>query len=160
VERKYGNLEIEEDLAFQQRTWKVERAGWVLMALIALASIVGLIDEGPLSRTSKGDAGSLQVRYERFLHLDSPTQVRVILPVNGPFSLQLPVRYLENMEISHIVPEPVNVASSSDQVIYSFAARRGTADVLFNLKTRKAGSMKGFIQAAGRRVDFAHFVYP
>ena len=38
VERKYGNLEIEEDLAFQQRTWKVERAGWVLMALIALAS--------------------------------------------------------------------------------------------------------------------------
>ncbi len=160
MKAKYGNLEIEEDLAFQRRSWKVERAGWVLMALIAMASILGLVDKGPLSRTSKGNAGSLQVRYERFLHLDSPTQIRVSLPVTGPFSLQLPLRYLENTEISQIVPDPVNVASYNDLVSYSFAARRGTADVLFDLKARRAGPMKGFVQAGGRRVDFNHFVYP
>ena len=160
MKAKYGGLELEEDMSFQQRTWKVERAGWVLMALIALASILGLIDKGPFSRSRKGDAGGLQVEYERFIHLDTPTDLHVSLPVEGPFVIQLPFRYLEEAEISHVVPEPTEVASYGGFVTYSFASKPGTADILFNVTVRRAGSVKGFVQSDRQRIEFTQFVYP
>lgn len=89
METRHGNLDIEEDLPFQQRTWKVERVGWILMALIALASVLGLIDKGPLSQNRKGDPSTLEVQYNRFIHLETPAQLRVRLPSQGSFSLQL-----------------------------------------------------------------------
>jgi len=156
----YGDLQIEEDMAFQAKTWKAERVGWVVMALIALASILGLTDKGPLSKARKGEPQGLSVEYQRFLHIDAPAQLHIRLPVNGPFAIQLPFEYLSRTEVLHVVPEPREVASHDGLVTYSFLAQPGVADVQFDLKPRRAGSMKGFVQRGGERVDFAHFVYP
>lgn len=157
---KYGSLELEEDMSFQRRTWKLERAGWVFMAVIVLASILGLIDKGPLSGTRKGDARTLEVEYDRFIHLDTRAQLHVRLPVEGPFSIQWPFEYLEKAEISRTTPEPADMTSHDGLVTYSFASRPGTADVLFDVTARKAGSAKGFVQSGEHRVDFSQFVYP
>lgn len=160
METKYGRLQVEEDMAFQKQSWKAERAGWALMVLIALASIVGLIDKGPLSRARRGDAGTLELQYERFIHLDAPAQLHVRLPVEGPFSVQLPFAYLKKADISHVVPEPQSVASHDGTVTYSFVGDPGTADVLFNVTVRQAGTVRGFVQSGRHRVDFRQFVYP
>ena len=42
-------LQIEQDMGFQRTEWVVQRAGWVGMALLILAALVGLLGRGPLS---------------------------------------------------------------------------------------------------------------
>jgi hypothetical protein len=160
METKYGDLEIEEDMSFQKRTWIVERLGWALMALLVLASVLGLIGTGPLSNTRKGDPARLQIEFERFTHANTPTRLRVRLAVDGPFFLQLPVQYLRKTEVSEVLPEPETVAAQGELVTYSFAAERGSAEVIFDLKIRQWGSRKGFVQSAQGRVDFTQYVYP
>jgi len=160
VETRYGRLQIEEDMGFQRRSWQAERLGWLILVLIVLASILGLIDKGPLSKIRRGDAGTLELEYERFIHRDTPVQLHVRLPIAGPFSVQLPFAYVEKVEISRIVPEPQEVASHGGVVTYSFAGGSGMADVLFHMTVRKAGSVKGYVQSGRHRVDFRQFVYP
>ncbi len=47
-----------EDLTYQVRSWRIERAGQVLMGLFILAALLGLLGGGPLSRASA--TGQLQ----------------------------------------------------------------------------------------------------
>lgn len=34
-----GDLELEQDLQYQQRSWEFERIGWIAMSLIASAAL-------------------------------------------------------------------------------------------------------------------------
>jgi hypothetical protein len=160
METKHGDLELEEDLAFQQKTWAAERVGWLVMALIALASIVGLIDTGPLSSTREGNPNTLEVEYDRFIHLETPAQLRVKLPTKGSFSIQLPFEYIERADISCVIPQPVNAVSEGGRVTYFFSGRPGTAQVLFDMTAREPGSLKGSVQSGQHRVEFTQFVFP
>jgi hypothetical protein len=160
METKYGDLQIEEDMAFQEKTWKVERVAWALMGVIVLASAVGLISEGPLSKMRQGDPSRLQVELQRFTHVDTPTRLEIRLDAAGPFSLQFPYAYLRKAEISNVVPEPDRVESSEGLVTYFFAGHQGVADVHFDLQFRGAGMAKGFVQREREKVDFTQYVYP
>jgi hypothetical protein len=65
--KRVGDLEIGQDLAHQRLEWKIERVGWILMALLGLPALVGLLGPGPLSSTSAGEKGSpLSVENNRF----------------------------------------------------------------------------------------------
>ena len=41
-----GDLEIVEDLSFQRREWRVQRGGWVVMAVLILLALLGLTGRG------------------------------------------------------------------------------------------------------------------
>ena len=74
--KQVEDLQVGEDLAFQERQWKVERIGWALMALIALAGLAGLFGGGPLSAaTVGGDNLPLEVMYGRFVRHRTPTEL-------------------------------------------------------------------------------------
>ena len=60
--RKYP---VHEDMRFQHRSWALERAGWLVLALIAIAGLTGVFGNGPAS-WAHASAGSLAVSYERF----------------------------------------------------------------------------------------------
>jgi hypothetical protein len=160
METKYGDLQIEEDMRFQERTWKAERVAWVVMALIVLASALGLISEGPISKTRLGDPARLQIELQRVTHVDTPTRIHVRLATGGFFSIQFPYSYLSRVEISMVVPEPATVESAGGLVTYSFSGRQGMADIHFDLQFRRAGWAQGFVQGEQERVDFRQYVYP
>jgi hypothetical protein len=147
-------------MAFQEWTWKVERVAWVLMALLVLASALGLLGEGPIGKTRLGDPSRLQIELQRVTHVDTPTRIHVRLATEGPFSIQLPYSYLSRVEISRIVPEPERVESADGLVTYSFSGRQGTADIHFDLQFRRAGWTQGFVQREQERVDFRQYIYP
>jgi hypothetical protein len=54
--------EVEEDLEFQLRSWRVQRLGWLCFGLIILGSLLGLGGEGPLAERSR-DAGRFALSY-------------------------------------------------------------------------------------------------
>lgn len=157
---RYRSLELEEDLPFQQTVWRVERVGWVFMALIVLASLLGLIGKGGLGRTRAGDPAALQVEYDRFVHRSAPAQLCIRLSVAGPFSLRMPFQYLRQVEVSRVMPRPLSVSSQEGVVTYLFAAVQGSTDIVFDMTPRDPGTLKGFVESDRQRIDFAQFVYP
>ena len=82
VNEQGGNpeLEFEQDLSFQRREWSIQRAGWLVMATIVIAGLIGLFGAGPLS-SANAEAGPLQLQYSRFERRHAPSELdRVAKP--------------------------------------------------------------------------------
>ncbi|HET8720461.1 MAG TPA: hypothetical protein VFM24_00430, partial [Nitrospira sp.] len=45
-------IQFDQDLRFQERIWRIERVGWLAMAAILFAAVLGLFGRGLLSQAS------------------------------------------------------------------------------------------------------------
>jgi hypothetical protein len=52
--KRVGGLETSQDRDYQRRAWTRQWFGWLVIALILLAAIVGLFGSGLLSQTVAG----------------------------------------------------------------------------------------------------------
>jgi hypothetical protein len=140
MSRKARTLEIDEDLAFQQREWFVQRIGTGMLFLFVGAAMLGLTGMGgPLSHADVSDAdGALRVEYERFVRRNAPATIKVRLR-GGPGDLRFWVSssYLEHVRIDTIVPPPQLVLIESDRQV--FMIRSATPDVLVTLELEHLG---------------------
>lgn len=73
-------LHVSDHTTFQQREWKAQRAGWVLMALLLIAALLGLLGPGPLSwSTATAAEGLVRVDYQRFAHTEADDLLTVTI---------------------------------------------------------------------------------
>src|SRR6185503_10274526 len=64
---RIGDLELNQDLDLQRKTWTVQRIGWGGMALIVVAALAGVFGSGPLTRTEVTDnPQTFRLLYDRF----------------------------------------------------------------------------------------------
>ena len=163
-----GDLELEEDLDFERRSWTIERIGWIGMATVMLAALAGLLGPGPLSQTTAGGhGGRLWLEYSRFGRFKAPLTLRAHLGPNagrqGSARLWLSRDYLENVQIQGVSPPPEQVEAGTEVLTYVFPVSdpsRSTA-VTFSLKAERFGRQGGCIGLAnGPTVCFGQFIYP
>jgi len=129
---RVGELEIEEDLDFQRRMWRVQQIGWALLVLVVVAALLGLFGKGPLSRAVAGRAGvPFQVEYERFGRYKAPMRMTIHIgpgvAEQGQIRLWLAREYLEAIQIQQIVPEPADVVSDGTGATYVFQVADSSA---------------------------------
>lgn len=116
----------QEDQATTEREWRVQRAGWVVMALVVAAALAGVFGTGPLSwsSASAGD-GSLTVEYSRFVRNGGPLALHLRVAssaaADGEVRVVLGQELLDSLEVSQIVPQPRSQASTGDGVVLTFA---------------------------------------
>lgn len=166
--RNLDGLEIDQDLAFERRSWRVERLGWALMALLLLAALLGLLGAGPLSTAEVRTAdAALVVRYERFVHREAPTELELHLvpvpsPADGLTRLWVGRDLAGALEVRSISPEPRSVEATADRVLYALAASGpGTVRVRLDVEPRRAGRHSGRLGiVGGGEVALGQFVYP
>jgi hypothetical protein len=117
---------VEEDMRFQRRSWVVERGGWVLLALIAVAGLTGVLGNGPAS-WGHTRAGSLDVTYERFQRATrvSAFVFRARPDTDGDLKLRLSPPFQRNFELTSIQPPPLTSRSGADGIELTFAADAG-----------------------------------
>ena len=163
-----GDLELEEDLDFERRSWIIERIGWAVMVAVAFAALAGLLGPGPLSDTTAGaQGGRLRLEYPRFGRSGAPSILRVHL---GPNTNQQEVvrvwlsrDYLEDIHIQGISPPPERVEAGPEQLTYVFLVSepsRPTA-VTFSVKPGRFGRQRGCMGLAnGPTLCFGQFIYP
>lgn len=161
---RVGSLEVAEDPAFERRSWRVERAGWALMALVVLAGLAGLFGGGPLSLAEES-AGPLSVRYERFARMASPVKLEVRYGAeavrDGELRIWIARRYLERAKLERAVPEARETIIDGELLAFVFPATPGQGGaVSFHLRFDGFGIVDGRAGAAGRQVAFRHLVYP
>jgi len=75
--KKVGDLQINEDMEFQRRSWIVQRVGWLVFALVILLAALGLFGDGILSDAKAGqEEGALWLEYPRFKRFEDEFQMR------------------------------------------------------------------------------------
>ena len=162
------DLQIGEDVPFQYREWTFERVGWVVMAVLAVAAVLGLFGTGPLSTAMAGGAGdALRVEYERFDRLASPTTLRVQVGAGaadqGQVRVWIDQAYLDRVQIERIEPEPAETEAGPGRTVYTFAVEdpERPIAVTFHLTHQSIGRPNARIGLVdGPTLRFNQLVYP
>ena len=163
-----GDLEVDEEALLRRKGWILERAGWLLMACIALLAGLGLFGDGPLSRASVSDpGGTLRVEYERFARHESAAVLRVLVPAGKTAtdrtSLEIDAGWMRRVGIDRIVPQPEKEEGVAGGIAYVFRTPAGPAarEISFHVTMEDVGRLSGRVTLDGRTsVRFSQFIYP
>jgi hypothetical protein len=166
--QRVGDLEISQDLDYQERMWQVERVGWWVMGLTTLAGLLGLLGPGLLGHTVVGrENDPIRLEFERFGRWQSPTALRVYLGTTAQrgdgVQVALERNYLEGFQVQQVTPEPESVEAQSDRLVYHFRTTsldRPTA-VTFYLQPERIGLLSGSVGLEpGQTLAIAQWIYP
>lgn len=158
-----GDIQVEEDLSFLRGEWRVQRVGWIVIALILVAALAGAFGRGPIS---KGRAGNqtLAVDYHRVIRHGDNVVVEFIAGPAADSIIKLAVlrNYLAKFQVQAITPEPESQRDGGEFIIYEFAGRPADSLVIkFDLHPTGFGKARATVQASERSlVRFTQFILP
>jgi hypothetical protein len=163
-----GDLEIDEDLDRQRVEWRIQRAGWVAIAAVLLAALVGLFGSGPVSRTFAVDPNSpLWLEYERFGRQGGPTTLRLHLgpgsAAGGRARVWIDGAYLADVRIERITPRPEREESAPGRTYFTFATTASDRPtvVTFHLQPERFGALPGQVGLDdGAPLRFRQWIHP
>jgi hypothetical protein len=158
-----AGLQIEQDLNFQAREWRVQRYAWIGIAIVLIAAGLGLFGNGLLSGASVENDG-LKLEYDRFGRFQQTTSLRFTISHDSPGAARLFIsrEYLDGFKIEDVKPPPEKVESNSQGIIYSFSREEGdNIGVTFHLHPEQIGLVSGRIgRANDQPLSFRQFIYP
>jgi hypothetical protein len=163
-----GEIDVGMSEEFEQRWWRIEKIGWGVMLVFVLLGLSGLFGRGPLSRTTaEAPDGSASVKYERYAHNHTPSEVAVTLrraALQPPHATVWLSRELtDGMPVSRVIPEPVSAAPRADGTLYTFDVPTATdsATVHFVIEPGTPFRKHGQVRAGtGAPAELSIFVYP
>jgi uncharacterized protein (DUF58 family) len=130
---------LDTNSRFHELEWRIQHAGWVVVALFLALAFAGLFGGGPLSHAHAQSAQG-RVNYERFVRQGSPTEL-VITPTSGTehgiSRVEITADYLEAFRINNITPEPSTVRISGARLVYEFAAATPGASISFHFDPQR-----------------------
>ena len=154
---------IQEDMAFQRRTWIVQRAGWFLLAAIAIAALLGLFGGGVLSKRTATGPG-MSVAYERFERVTRLARFAFSFTAGtgAERRLHFSRAFQESFEITSIQPAPSHSAAAADGLDLTFAAApANTSQVVIWASPRSYGNVHISAHVDDNpALQFNIFIYP
>jgi hypothetical protein len=166
---RVGDLDIDEDLAFEHRSRLVERVGgWLMVATVAAASL-GLLGSGPLSAASLRAEG-FTLDFSRLARLQSSDVLTVRLDAAATRTPEVRVwvdrGYLDATRVESIHPAPIRTEGAPDRLIFVFAVADpgGPLTLQLRLQPQRPGVVHGRAgierPGAAGAVSFRQFVFP
>jgi len=154
------DLQIEEDLDFQNREWQVQRAGWAILGLVTVLALVGIFGAGIISSASL-EANGLRLEYERFGRLRRPESLRISFEAQEGGRLLISRDYLDHFTVEDISPRPDRVEAAAGWLVYHFTAHDGGVSAIFRLQPEEFGRISGAVRLAqAEPIAFRQFIYP
>lgn len=154
---------VQEDMRFQRRSWAVERGGWIVLAVIALAGLTGVFGTGPLS-WQHVSAGPLSVHYDRFQRRTrlAPFRFDITHSPGAEVTVKLDGGFARDFDVSSVEPQPVRSAAGPDGLTLTFAAQSGKASSIVIWAHSHHYGLTTITAAVdgGTRASFWIFVYP
>ena len=130
--------DFESELVFHRTEWRVQRIGWVLVALFLAFAVAGLFGNGPLSRVHIQNAAG-RIDYERFTRYGLSTDL-VVTPVSGAQGVSrvaISANYLEGFRIERTTPQPAAVRMTGPDIVYEFASAAPGASISFHIRPQQ-----------------------
>ncbi len=155
---------IQEDMRFQEKLWKLERAGWVALSLIVVITLLGVFGAGPLSQThAQSPDGDLDIRYQRFERNGAASQLQVKAKAgnDGQVWLAIDGALLERFTVESIHPQPLVAEAFGNGMRLQFQPdAQGWATAYFSLRPDGVGPAKSVARLNGQSVTLSQFIYP
>lgn len=163
-----GDLEINQDLNAQRKTWVIQRIGWACMALIILAGLAGMFGSGPWARDTIVDEHRLaRLEYDRFGRYEGELLLRLELMPEATKSSEVTIwvdrTYLTKHAIEQITPTPVTAGIGVDGFLYTFRieTRYVPATIVFHLRPEYLGALDGGLRVnETASIRFHQFMFP
>ena len=154
---------VREHMVFQGRTWIVQRIGWLVLAGIAIAALLGLFGGGVLSNRTAANA-AMTVEYEHFQRVTRLVrfEFRLAPAATAERTLHLGRSFQENYEISSIAPQPSHSVAARDGLDLTFATSNAAASrITIWARPRAYGRLSIDARTdGGAPVTFNVLVYP
>lgn len=161
-----GELQVDQDMRFQNRMWAFQRAGWAFAVLIVVAAMLGLLGDGPLA-AARARADDLEVAYGRMERHRSPSRMVVTVSTavaeQGKVELWLDREFADRLRIQHVTPEPESVETSRTRVTFTFEVDESQprARITYDVLQQGIGLQRGRVGVKEQgSVSFGQFVLP
>lgn len=160
-------LDEPDNLRPVRREWMAERIGWVVIAVLLTAALLGLLGPGPLSERTQACAdGRLSVEYYAIERSEKPATLRILVkPARSEEYVRLGLSHTFTEEVSfeNIVPEPEWMEMEDTRVVYVFRVADVSDSGLITCRYRYdefgwMGYQVGLVD--GSEIDVEQFVCP
>lgn len=136
-----------------------------VVGVVIAAGLAGLFGDGPLAHAERAvPATPLVLRYDRFLRVGYPSQMRVAItrPLDDDrLAIDLGAEFLEHVSVTATQPRAEAVDATPAGVTYRFRLgpeRRG--DITLMLSPREYGLATATVSARGQAVALPLLIYP
>jgi hypothetical protein len=151
---KIGAVAVGEDLAFQRRWWKFERAIWIFFLLILIADLLGLFGRGWLAKAQATDKGqTVTLDYERIERASTPSIMTFRFTpaaiIDGHIQLFVSEDLIKPLGAQRVSPQPSSSVLGNDGITYLFPATQTPATVEIQLQPSFPGRHHFTVQVAG-----------
>ena len=114
--------DLEKEFHFEKRYWRMERAGWIFMGMLVIASMLGFTGPGPLSKKElrRGD-GKVVLEYYGILRYETETDFTFHIPLDQEeVSVGIDRYLLTQLFLENIVPQPERLEEREKRPFTSF----------------------------------------
>ena len=133
---------VGENLSFQRKWWRFERAVWVFFGLIILADVAGAFGRGPIAKAQRQN-DSLTLHYERIERTTTPSTMSFRFAPsaiqNGHVHLFVSQSIIKQLGAQRISPQPEQSILSDGGITYTFPATSTNALVEISLEPALPG---------------------
>ena len=139
------------------------------MLLISVSALFGVFGDGPLASAEAGtDSSGLRIEYERFVRQEAPGTLianvgAAAVRPDSTVQIWLDRKWLEQMELKQVTPEPDSSRLEADRVLYTFRVNPASTPVRITwyLETHALGRSAGRIGiSGGPTISYSQFAYP
>jgi hypothetical protein len=162
------DLDQPENQRVVRREWWAERVGWLVIAAIWIAALLGLLGPGPLtSRERESSDGRLKVEYYAVPRYSAPAELRIAFEPLGSaeefIELAISQSILDEIKLESITPAPVESRLGQQRVIHRFRTidlgDRG--HVVYRFEHESFGPLSGSITLLPEsEIQLSQFVCP
>ncbi len=145
---------VGEDLEFQRKWWKFEKAIWIFFGLLVLLDLAGLFGRGPLANAHKQTAdGAMTIKYEWVERFSTPSILTVHFSPdavrNGQIRLWVSESVVKTLGNQRIIPQPTTSLTGDGGVLYIFPSSSKPDSVEFALQPAEIGRSRFELRLIG-----------
>jgi hypothetical protein len=127
VAKVNDEVAVGEDLEFQRKWWRFEKAAWFVFTLIIVLDLSGLFGRGPLAKAERRAAdGTMDVKYERIERTYSPSIMTIQFGQSairdGRIKLYVSSSLIKSLGTERVIPAPQETVVGDGGLTYTFPA--------------------------------------
>lgn len=139
IPRVEDAVSVGEDLDFQRRWWRFEKAAWLVLLIVLIADALGLFGRGWLARTERHTAdGTLRVQYERIERAGTPSEITIHFGPSAIHDQQVRLfsdeTIVKELGAQRIIPQPTRSEIGLGGITYTFSAIGSPATASISLQ--------------------------
>jgi hypothetical protein len=156
-------IAVGENLDFQRKWWKFERAIWIFFFIILIADVLGVFGRGWLSKSRRSDSmQTLTLDFERVARASTPSIMTLHFGPNairnGHIQVYVSEDVIKVLGAQRVSPQPAISALGNDGINYTFDATQLPATAEIQLEPSFPGIHHFQIQVAGGSPIYATIV--